>query len=127
MKHAKEYTPQPECPNCGGTHFGSRDCPYTKAACVVCGTPTIYACSDCRIDTSKSVHVCEKVECQRQHETAHKGAQSKTLGTVPRDGGTATRVNDSVEGSNAMSVPVGGSALRQPGAVCLVKKYPELA
>lgn len=38
-----------------------------------------------------------------------KGASSKTLGTDLRDGGTATRVNDSVEGSNATSIPVAGA------------------
>lgn len=58
------------CPNCGGTHYGTFKCPFTKAPCVICGEPTIWACSDCRIDTGRSVHVCEKTECKDRHETA---------------------------------------------------------
>lgn len=59
------------CPNCGGTHFGSIKCPYISAPCIVCGEATILACSDCAIDTGKSVHVCEKSECRDAHEIAH--------------------------------------------------------
>lgn len=66
----KEPTP---CPNCGGRHYGSPAgyCPYKKAPCVICNADTIYACSDCQIDTGKSVHICEKVSCQREHEELH--------------------------------------------------------
>lgn len=64
---------QPACPKCGGAHFGTGfdACPYTKSPCVICGTPTIYACSDCRIDTGKSVHVCGLAACQETHEASH--------------------------------------------------------
>lgn len=46
---------------------------YGAAACVVCGDPTIYACSDCGIDSGgdKSVHVCTKRDCQNIHEKLH--------------------------------------------------------
>ena len=57
-----------DCPNCGGDHLGSFKCPYTKAPCINCGEETIYACSDCRIDTGKSVHICEKPSCRDEHE-----------------------------------------------------------
>lgn len=57
-----------DCPNCGGTHFGTYECPYTSAPCVVCGTATVLACSDCGIETGKSVHVCAKAECRNAHE-----------------------------------------------------------
>jgi hypothetical protein len=58
------------CPNCGGTHFGSFKCPYIKEPCSVCGELTIMACSDCAIDSGgkKSVHVCQKSECRDKHE-----------------------------------------------------------
>jgi hypothetical protein len=61
------------CPNCGGDHFGSNKCPYIKAPCVICGTSTILACSDCAIDSGgkNSVHVCNKTECRNEHEKLH--------------------------------------------------------
>lgn len=61
------------CPNCGGTHYGSHKCPYTKAPCVVCGDDTIDACADCAISSGgkESVHVCEKSECRDAHEREH--------------------------------------------------------
>lgn len=67
------------CPTCGGTHFGSYKCPFTAAPCVICGDLTILACSDCAIDTGKSVHVCNRTACRDEHEsrihmrTANKG------------------------------------------------------
>jgi hypothetical protein len=30
MKKKKQYVPLPDCPNCGGIHFGQYDCPFTK-------------------------------------------------------------------------------------------------
>jgi hypothetical protein len=62
-----------DCPQCGGTHFGSNKCPYTLAPCVVCGAQTIYACSDCAIDSGgeRRVHICERGECQLAHEKLH--------------------------------------------------------
>ena len=39
-----------------------------SAPCVVCGSFTEWACSDCKIDTGKSVHVCNTKECQLSHE-----------------------------------------------------------
>lgn len=62
------------CPNCGGTHFGTYTCPYTSAPCVVCGDNTILACSDCAINSAgiQSVHVCGKEKCRNHHEqTVH--------------------------------------------------------
>lgn len=61
------------CLNCGEpqAHFGQK-CPYTKLPCVICGQPTIYACSDCQIDKHETVHVCAKIDCQEKHEAIHK-------------------------------------------------------
>lgn len=58
------------CPECGGDHFGSYKCPFIKAPCCVCKDPTIFACSDCAIDSGgkASVHVCGKAECRHEHE-----------------------------------------------------------
>ena len=72
---------QKNCPNCGGIHFGTRfdNCPFVKAACVVCGDDTIYACSDCRIDTGQSVHVCADPRCQQEHEKLHPNAKLQDL------------------------------------------------
>lgn len=84
MRRKQEFVETVPCANCGGIHYGSpsNHCPYTKAPCVVCKTMTIWACSDCAIDSGgkESVHVCEKVECQRKHEKKHaRGAASPTL------------------------------------------------
>jgi hypothetical protein len=57
------------CPKCGGTHFGSHECPYIDAPCVVCGERTVLACSDCAIDASESIHVCGNRRCREQHES----------------------------------------------------------
>ncbi len=68
-----------DCPNCGGTHYGSNKCPYTSAPCVVCGVETIFACSDCAIESGghDGVHVCVKTECQDAHENErHPAAQN---------------------------------------------------
>lgn len=54
---------------------------YIKLPCVICGAETIYACSDCRIDTGKSVHVCATVACQEEHEKLH-GKDVKSNGQV---------------------------------------------
>lgn len=64
------------CQNCGGIHYGSIRCPYTKLPCIICGDETIMACADCAIDSAggkgASVHVCIKTECRDRHEaTAH--------------------------------------------------------
>lgn len=61
------------CPNCGGDHWGTNKCPFTKAPCIVCGVQTIYACSDCAIDSGgkSAVHVCGQKECQDAHEVSH--------------------------------------------------------
>jgi hypothetical protein len=56
------------CENCGGTHIGTFKCPFTLASCVICGTPTIYACSDCAIEGKGSVHVCQHDPCRIEHE-----------------------------------------------------------
>ena len=56
--------------NCCGTHFGSNECPYIFAPCIICGAETIYACSDCAINSrgKQTVHVCGRAECQNKHE-----------------------------------------------------------
>lgn len=78
----KYQEPKP-CANCGGQHFGSPKgyCPYINAPCVVCGDQTIYACSDCAIDSGgeRSVHVCERAECQRTHEVKHPDRKMQDL------------------------------------------------
>lgn len=56
------------CPNCGGIHYGSHKCPFITSPCVICGDDTVMACSDCAIETGKSVHVCAKPKCRDQHE-----------------------------------------------------------
>lgn len=58
------------CPKCGGTHIGSYECPFVSKPCVVCGVDTIFACSDCAINSGgrNSVHVCNKTECRDVHE-----------------------------------------------------------
>lgn len=62
-----------DCPNCGGTHYGSITCPYLSDPCVVCGRETILACSDCAIDSGgkASIHVCSFNTCRTQHEAMH--------------------------------------------------------
>lgn len=78
-----KYVEQPPCANCGGRHYGDPPgyCPYISSPCVICGESTIYACSDCAIDNGgkKSVHVCEKGECQRKHEKLHPTAKPQDL------------------------------------------------
>jgi hypothetical protein len=58
------------CPTCGGDHYGSNKCPFIEAPCVVCGKPTILACSDCAIESGgkDAVHVCSDEECRGEHE-----------------------------------------------------------
>ena len=58
------------CPHCGGDHFGSYQCPFIEAPCVVCADMTVLACSDCAIESGgkQSVHVCAKSSCQDEHE-----------------------------------------------------------
>src|SRR6266536_3464743 len=77
LSTGREMTIQ-KCPTCGGMHFGSNECPYIEAPCVVCGNPTILACSDCAIESGgkSSVHVCAKEECRHEHEFWQHRAQS---------------------------------------------------
>jgi hypothetical protein len=58
------------CQRCGSTHYGSTECPYIEAPCIICGKPTIMACADCSIESSgtKSVHVCGNPSCRTEHE-----------------------------------------------------------
>lgn len=60
-----------DCPRCGGTHYGSHACPYIEKPCVICGTPTIMACSDCGINGGgkNSIHVCGSAKCRDKHES----------------------------------------------------------
>ena len=59
------------CPNCGGAHFGSNKCPFNPAQpCSICGELTVWACSDCQINTGKTVNVCNKSACRDAHEAA---------------------------------------------------------
>jgi len=57
------------CSNCGGIHYGVFECPYRSSPCVVCGSTTIWACSDCAID-GRPTHVCERPVCQDAHENS---------------------------------------------------------
>lgn len=73
------------CSNCGGTHYGSHQCPYKSLPCVVCGIATIFACSDCAINSGgkKTVHVCEKAHCKDSHEKdVHHHGVALTLNKV---------------------------------------------
>jgi hypothetical protein len=45
--------------------------------CSVCNSPTPLACSDCRIDTEKSIFVCSKSECRDKHELGHEQREGK--------------------------------------------------
>jgi hypothetical protein len=79
------------CPECGAAHMienwrnwgACKDLPIVSVPlsdlyygpCSVCGDTTCRACSDCKIDTSVSVYVCDKGACQRAHERTHKAAQ----------------------------------------------------
>jgi hypothetical protein len=57
----------------------------TYATCTVCGVViTPFACSDCKIDTGVSVHVCSSSSCQRAHERTHKVDHSSTLASEPQ-------------------------------------------
>lgn len=56
-----------DCPNCGGIHYGSPSCPYTVLPCIICKTPTIWACSDCAIGGSR-IHICGNPSCRQKHE-----------------------------------------------------------
>lgn len=68
-----------DCPNCGGIHYGSLKCSYIKTPCVICGEETIFACSDCAIESggNSAVHVCAKTECRDRHEAAVHGQAAK--------------------------------------------------
>jgi len=63
------------CENCGGTHYGSIDCPYLEKnmgePCVICTVRTSYCCADCRIDGAGKVYVCVSDICRREHEKKH--------------------------------------------------------
>jgi hypothetical protein len=39
-----------------------------KKLCHVCGTPSLFACSDCRIDFGVSIYVCPTKACRDAHE-----------------------------------------------------------
>lgn len=67
------------CPKCGGTHFGSHECPFIYAPCVVCGETALFACSDCAINSGgkASVHVCQREECRDEHERSTHGEDQK--------------------------------------------------
>jgi hypothetical protein len=45
--------------------------------CSVCGKVTPYACSDCRIDTGKSVHVCGRAACREKHSEVCTGKEQE--------------------------------------------------
>lgn len=62
------------CEVCGGTHYGGPTCPYQlPAPCIVCGVMTVFACSDCAIDSGGQcrIHVCAEESCRRTHEAFH--------------------------------------------------------
>ena len=76
------------CPECGACDFvcsAKLQAPATPSIanktgrlvtyygeCCVCTALTEFACSDCRIDTGRSVYVCNYGACQRAHERTHK-------------------------------------------------------
>lgn len=39
-----------------------------KKVCTICGTATLYACSDCRIDFQTTIYVCPSTACRDRHE-----------------------------------------------------------
>ncbi len=41
---------------------------YDAGDCVVCGTLTAWACSDCAIDKGGTTYVCNKTSCRDKHE-----------------------------------------------------------
>lgn len=51
-------------------HFAIRNLEVKRknGNCVVCGTLTEWACSDCRIATQTNVWVCNKTTCRDTHE-----------------------------------------------------------
>ena len=68
-----------DCPNCGGIHYGSLKCPFRPAEpCTICGVKTILCCSDCAIDTARSVHVCEDTKCRDAHEAVGHQQQARS-------------------------------------------------
>ena len=52
-------------------HFAIRNLEvkkYDAGNCIVCGELTVWACSDCAIDTGGTIHVCNKTKCRDEHE-----------------------------------------------------------
>lgn len=43
-----------------------------RKECHICGTQTLYACSDCRIDFGVSIYVCTSSACRTAHESKHR-------------------------------------------------------
>ena len=39
-----------------------------KRKCVVCGQPTQWGCSDCRMDFKVTIYVCPNTSCRNEHE-----------------------------------------------------------
>ncbi len=39
-----------------------------KKVCHICGAQTLWACSDCAIDLSATIHVCPSKDCRNAHE-----------------------------------------------------------
>jgi hypothetical protein len=35
-----------DCPNCGGTHYGSMQCPFTSTPCVICFSTLAQQCKN---------------------------------------------------------------------------------
>lgn len=70
------------CANCGGTHYGSNECPYLEKnmgePCVVCKERTSYCCSDCAIDGTGKVYVCIAEACRSEHEKKHRLTAAKS-------------------------------------------------
>lgn len=71
------------CANCGGTHYGSNECPYLEKnmgePCAVCGERTSYCCADCGIDGKGKVYLCVTDACRAAHEKTHPGAVARAL------------------------------------------------
>lgn len=90
------------CGNCGGTHYGSGDCPYLEKnmgePCTVCAERTSYCCSDCAIDGAGKVYVCINDACRSAHEQKHPKPDSAALALFHQAWGYAKEHSNEIEG-----------------------------
>jgi hypothetical protein len=74
-----EYNPQPECPHCGGLHYGSFGCPYSDTVCDQCHKTLLQHVGQCFCEGGKTEHnprqkycTCEKCVSERMAMTKKK-------------------------------------------------------